>query len=405
MPGPRRNVTTVIDELIFFSLEDWDEVWRRNQFLCMGLARRRPQLRILFVAPERDASNALRTGRWGEFGAPPRRPVSEDGRILCFRPWKLLPNTLTWGRKFNEWLVRRQVRAEARRLGFRAPLLWINSHGAGHAVGALRERAVIYDITDDWTTLTQSPHMIRLTQRQDQHLCQKADAVIVCSQRLQEMKAPLTNHLHLIPNGVHAEHYQRVAEASGPLPEDARPWKKPVLGYTGSIHADRVDLCLVEALARRLPHATIALVGPIMLSPAERQRLENFSNIALTGPKPYSLIPDYMRGFDACITPHLVTPFTESLNPIKLWEYLAAGKPIISTPVAGFRDYPQFVRLANDAEGFARALDAALAEAPATAEQRRAEARKHSWDARLEAVEAVIAGCLAHGSLRAASHV
>jgi teichuronic acid biosynthesis glycosyltransferase TuaH len=100
-----------------------------------------------------------------------------------------------------------------------------------------------------------------------------------------------------------------------------------------------------------------------------------------------------MRAFDVCITPHRVTPFTESLNPIKLWEYLAAGKPIVSTNVAGFRDYPQFVTIA-DADGFNEAVQTTLHEDPTRAEARRTEARRHSWSARLDAVEAVISDCL-----------
>jgi glycosyltransferase involved in cell wall biosynthesis len=97
-----------------------------------------------------------------------------------------------------------------------------------------------------------------------------------------------------------------------------------------------------------------------------------------------------MRAFDVCIVPHRVTPFTESLNPIKLWEYLAAGKPIVSTDVAGFRDYPQFVRIASDAPSFLQAVQAALTEDPSLPQARRAEAQHHSWNSRLDAVEQVI---------------
>lgn len=385
----------MINELIYFSLEDWDEIWRRNQSLCAGLIRRNPGLRVLFVTPAKDVSNALRTGRWRQLIAARHRQVTPENRITAFRPWKLLPNTLTWGRRFNERLLRRQVQAEAHRLGFRAPLLWINAHGAGHVARTLPNRGVIYDISDDWITLTQSPRETALIRQQDADLCREADAVIVCSPRLHEMKVPLTRGgaLHLVPNGVDVERYQRVSGSGAPLPEPTRRWPKPVLGYTGSIHPDRVDLALVETLAQRLPRATVALVGPVMLPPGDRQQLERLPNVVLTGPKPYADIPDYMRAFDVCITPHVVTPFTESLNPLKLWEYLAVGKPIVSTHVAGFRDYPQFVRLADDAESFARAVEQALLENPSVAEGRRAEARQHSWDARLDAVEKIIAGC------------
>jgi glycosyltransferase involved in cell wall biosynthesis len=97
-----------------------------------------------------------------------------------------------------------------------------------------------------------------------------------------------------------------------------------------------------------------------------------------------------MRAFDVCIVPHRVSPFTESLNPIKLWEYLAAGKPIVSTPVPGFRDYPQHVYLGADIASFGAGIEAALAEDPARSEARRREAQHHSWDERVDAVVRVM---------------
>ena len=167
-----------------------------------------------------------------------------------------------------------------------------------------------------------------------------------------------------------------------------------MLGYTGTIHPDRVDVALVEAIAKCLPQGTVALVGPNLLPAVEQERLAQCGNVVLTGPVPYQQVPEYMRAFDISITPHRRTPFTESLNPIKLWEYLAAGKPIVSTDVAGFRDYPALVRLANDAESFVRAACEAQEEDPACAEARRAVARRHSWESRLDMVENVIASVI-----------
>ncbi len=370
-------------DLIFVSMENWDEVWRRNQFLCAGLARRFPGYKILFVGLPRDVTNGLRRGRLPSLGADDEA-VSTLPNITLTRPLKLLPNTLAAGRRLNEALFRGHVRRAARRLGLQSPLLWLNPHSAVHLAGRMGERAVVYDITDDWTTLTQSPALTRLTVAQDAALCRRADAVVVCSERLFEMKRGLAHNLHLIPNGVDADHYRRVLDGTGPPPAPADGWPRPVLGYTGSIHPDRVDVPLVESLARRFPQGTVALVGPNMLPDADRRLLQSCANVVLLGPVPYARVPDIMRAFDVCITPHRVSAFTESLNPIKLWEYLAAGKPIVATDVAGFRDYPQFVRIAEGADGFARAVEDALQEAPALGEARRAEARRHSWEARLD---------------------
>jgi glycosyltransferase involved in cell wall biosynthesis len=387
-------------DLIFVSLENWDEIWRRNQFLCDALATRFPESRILFVGPPRDVSSSIRRGRLGELAAPAKWVIPGHPNITVTRPLKWLPNSLTAGQRFNERLAVRHVRRVAREVGLRDPLLWLNPHHAVSMVGHLGERAVIYDITDDWTQLDQSSREARLITSQDAELCRRADAVIVCSEQLLQSKRPLARNLHLIPNGVHTAHYATVADRSLPLPPDAASWPRPVLGYTGTVHASRVDVELVEKLARRFPTGTIALVGPDFLPSEIAARLDALGNVRRVPPVPYARIPEYMRAFDVCIVPHRVSPFTESLNPIKLWEYLAAGKPVVSTPVPGFRDYPQHVHLGADLESFSAGIEAALREDPARCAARREEAQHHSWDCRVDAVVKVIAASLertAHG--------
>jgi glycosyltransferase involved in cell wall biosynthesis len=379
-------------DLVFVSMEHWDDVWRRNQFLCAGYAQRHPQCKVLFVVPPMDVTNAIRRGRWSASGGPRTWTVPQYPNITVTQPVKLAPNTFAAGRRINEALARAHVSAVARRLDIRHAVLWLNPHWAGHMAGRMGERAVIYDITDDWTALTQGETAGQLVRTQDEHLCRRADAVIVCSRRLFELKSRTARRLHLIPNGVDAGHYRTVLEDRGPLPEKTAHWPRPILGYTGTIHPDRVDIDLLASLAKNWK-GSIVLIGPSELPAAGKARLD-FANLFLAGTIAYSQLPSYMRAFDVCIVPHRVTPFTESLNPIKLWEYLAAGKPIVSTDVAGFRDYPQFVRIARDAGEFARAANDALSEDTAMSGLRQAEARKHSWQARLDQVEDVIAECL-----------
>jgi glycosyltransferase involved in cell wall biosynthesis len=379
-----------MNDLIFVSMEDWDDIWRRNQFVCAAFSRRFPDRQILFVSPPRNVSYLLRSGNLKGLRQSATETVPELPRITVTRPLKLMPNTLRAGRLFNEAMMRRHIASEARRLGLRDPILWLNPHSAVHMAGRMRERGVVYDITDDWISLTQSPAVARLTEEQDRALCARADAVIVCSSHLYAIKKDLARNLHLIPNGVDLSHYDHIADRRGEVVPAAGKWKRPVLGYTGTIHPDRVDIALVEALAKRMPEASIVLVGPNHLSPGQMKPLSALSNLYFIGPVPYKEIPQYMRAFDVCITPHLVTPFTESLNPIKLWEYLAAGLPIVSTDVAGFRDFPKLVRIANGPEEFESELRAALCEEPSLIEARRREAAKHSWDSRLEDIVKVL---------------
>ena len=377
-------------DLIFVSMEDWDDIWRRNQFVCAGLTRRFPDTRILFVGLARDVSNQIRRGKFRGALAASTQSIDGHPQITVTRPIKLLPNSIPLFRRFNESLMRSHVRKASQSIGLQSPVLWLNPHSAVHMIGSQNESAVIYDITDDWTSLTQSQRVRELTIVQDAEMCKRADAVIVCSQRLFEMKKDKTDRLHLIPNGVDSAHYSRVQAVDLEIPEAARSWQHPVLGYTGTIHKDRVDLELVETIARKMTAGSIALVGPSHLTEPDAARLLATGRIHITGAVPYSQIPDYMRAFDICITPHLVTSFTESLNPIKLWEYLAGGKPIISTPVAGFRDYPQHARLATGADAFLDAMQDALKETAERSVSRREEAAAHSWDSRIADICAVI---------------
>jgi teichuronic acid biosynthesis glycosyltransferase TuaH len=385
-------------DLIFVSMEDWDDVWRRNQFVCAELARRHPQSKVLFVGLSRNLSRDLRHGRIAALRKQATVRLTGFTNIVVTHPLKLLPDTLAWGRKLNEQSFRRHVQRVARGLGMIRPILWLNPHYAVHMVGRMGEGAVVYDVTDDWISLNQAEAVKTLVIKQDAELCAKADATIVCSQKLHELKKGSVRELYLIPNGVDAEHYRCVLEGTGPLPDVAKGWPKPVIGYTGTIQPDRLDVPLVVEMARQMTGGSIVLVGPNLLPPADAARLAECGNVFLPGVVSYREIPEVMRAFDVCIVPHKVTPFTESLNPIKLWEYLAAGKPVVSTEVAGFRDFPDLVRLARTAEGLLAAAHEAIAavgtaEGNARAAQQRAVAREHSWERRIDEIEKVFERC------------
>ena len=371
--------------LIFVSLENWDDLWRRNQFVCAELARRHPGATILFVG----LSRRLRAGK-PAFGGPPC-PVPGFPNILLTAVTQFLPARFGWGRRVNAWLTRWQLRRTVRALRLPQPLLWINAHQEAHLAGTLDEAALIYDVTDDWELMTQSDADRQRVRAQDAALGRAADAVIVCSERLQRDKEKKFGRpVHLIPNGVEADHYARVLDGRGPLPPVAHAWSQPVLGYTGTLHGDRLDVELIALVARALPEASVVLIGPNFLTVAEQAQLTAPGNVRLLPPVPYAEIPEWMRAFDVCIVPHRVTAFTESLNPIKLWEYLAAGKPVVATPVAGFRDYGRLVRLAEGGAAFAAAVGEALQEPAGLADERRAVAREHAWSARTDRVEAVL---------------
>jgi len=367
-------------ELIFVSLENWDEVWRRNQPICAALVRRFPDIKILFVGLPRNVSHDLRHGSLRALRTRATWTVPDYPNITVTRALKLCPDSIPTGRRFNEAMTRRHVSRIARGLGFTDPLLWLNPHSAVHMAGAMNEKAVIYDITDDWAMAPSfSERDRKLIVAQDRALCLRADLTVVCSDVLEKSRQGRCKDLLLVQNGVECEHYAAIPDKTQP-----GPWPGPVLGYTGTIHGDRFDVDLVAGLAAAFSRGSIVLVGPDHLTKSEKEKLAPHSNIHITGPVAYARIAEVMAQFDICIVPHVENKFTNSLNPLKLWEYLAAGKPIVSTNVSGFSSYPQFCRIASGTDPFIQACHEALAEDGTLRSDRRAEALKHSWDQRVE---------------------
>ena len=335
-------------DLVVLSLEAWDAVWRRNQYLVSGLLEQDERLRVLFVEPAADPLHALRSRRRPRAGAGLRGATDHD-RLWLYQPTKVLPRAADPGGDRRR--ARAVVRA-ARRLRMRMPVLWINDP-AGARVLARTGWPALYDITDDWLAAVRTPAENRRLREDEATLLRRCEEVVVCSAHLAATKGaarPVT----LVPNAVDPAPYRAPVDRPADLPPG------PVAVYVGTIHTDRIDVDLCLDVARALGRGRLVLVGPAPLPPGDRERLVR-SGVVLLGAKDRREVPGYLRHADVLLVPHVVTPFTESLDPIKLYEYRAAGRPVVSTPVAGFRgsDDPQVA--VADRAAFPEAVRAALA--------------------------------------------
>jgi glycosyltransferase involved in cell wall biosynthesis/GT2 family glycosyltransferase len=331
--------------VVVCSLEAWDHVWRRNQFLVRELcARPGVRTRILFVEPPNDIVHNLRRRQGVGALRPALRSVPDHPDVTLVQPVKWLPRVLGG---FADRSLRRQVQHAATQAGFETPTLWIND---STYVGLAEDVTwpVLYDITDDWTREAVAPREKARRIDREQRLLARAGSVVVCSPELAADRGR-TRSVELIANAVDTDHFQRPRTRPNDLPPG------PVAVYVGSIQRERFDTRLVAALARSLPHLQIVLIGPASLTPDEQHTLGVFANIHLLGPRPYGDVPAYLQHAEVVIVPHVVSPFTESLDPIKAYECLAAGRPTVSTPVAGFRDLPAPIVIA-DAKHFVDAV-------------------------------------------------
>jgi teichuronic acid biosynthesis glycosyltransferase TuaH len=335
--------------LVVCSLEEWGTVRRRIRILVDELVDMDPSVRVLYVAPPRDVPFALAHGRLQGLRAPSLEQVHP--RVHVLRPRKWLPRVL--GPAADRSLGR-QVAAAVSTLGLVRPLVWVND--ASYATYAVTTGwPTVYDITDDWLLAPGSSRQEARLRADDELLLRHSGAVVVCSPDLARTRGTRRS-VDLIPNGVDLDLFRTPQDRPDDLPA------APVAVYVGTLHDERIDVGLLLALAAARPDLPVVLVGPDSLGHESSARLAAAPNIRLLGPRPYERVPAYLQHADVVLVPHLVNPFTESLDPIKAYECIAAGRPTVATPVAGFRDLGDPVVVA-EAPAFVAAVTAALGRA------------------------------------------
>lgn len=316
-------------DVVVFSLESWDDVWRRNQYLLDGLLRRDPDLHVLLVEPPSDpVHSALHAHRRGvRRGRGLRSVPGYDGRLHTLQATKWLPRLV--GPVADRRLAA-GVRTAARGLGMTSPVLWVNDPDWAHIVDGTTP--AIYDITDDWVEAVRSSRAHTRIVANEARLMDLCAVVVVCSPVLFARKEAV-RPVELIQNGVDVAAYRAPHARPGDLPERSAL-------YLGTLHEDRLDVDLCRRLGERLAlvDAHLVLVGPNALSPAHTAALAQTPGVTLLGPRPHEEVSGYLQHADVLVVPHVVDAFTDSLDPIKLYEYEAVGRPIAATPVAGFRE-------------------------------------------------------------------
>lgn len=344
--------------LVVLSLEPWDDVWRRNQYLIDGLLRRDTDLQVLFVEPANDLLHSLTTGRGIRRGRGLRVADGYEGRLSLYQPDKVLPRALGAA---ADMLLRSAVRRALKERGMQRGILWVNDPSWAGLVARTTDWPALYDITDDWLQADRPRRELRRIAANEQVLMQHCAQVVVCSSDLAQSRRR-TRPVDLVPNAVDVGRYRD----PHPRPDDLPTGATAV--YVGTLHEDRLDVDLVLRTGEAI-HAeggTVVMVGPDALSEANSQRLRSHPGVRLLGARRWTEVPAYLQHATALIVPHVVSPFTESLDPIKLYEYRAAGRPVVSTRVAGFRSSDDPALVAVDGEAFPRVVVDVLRENPPT---------------------------------------
>jgi glycosyltransferase involved in cell wall biosynthesis len=280
-------------------------------------------------------------------------------------------------------------------------IVWFYTPMALPLLSELAPRAVVYDCMDELSALKDAPRQMR---QREMALLKRAQLVMTGGPSLYESKRPLHPNVLCLPSAVDAAHYAQPDDATVPTESSARAAALqdaipgPRLGFFGEID-ERLDVDLVAALADADPAWHIVMVGPVVkIDPA---RLPQRPNVHWLGRQPYEVLPRLVAGWDACLVPFALNEATRYISPTKTLEYLAAGKPVVSTGIHDIRAmFSDVVRIADGPAAFVAACRATLRETALHRAERfsamQACVWRYSWDETAavvhRAIQAVLAG-------------
>ncbi len=362
-PGPGR-----LPDWLVIGQEDWDEVERRNQLLVRALAERHPRSRFLFAELPLRPRSML---HWR-----PPRPRRVAANIWCVRAVRPLPGAGRPGR-LSDRMEAAQLRRALRALGIERPALWTQDPRAAALVELLPAQRLVYDLTDDWAAFESDPARRIAVKERIEQLGARAELVFACSRPLESAARAWSDRVEYLPNAV-----EPPGLAATP-PADLGALARPLLGYAGTLHSSRLDVQLLARAAELRRSWSFVLLGPDQLDPGDRERLLGLPNVHHLGVRPHAAVRAYLEAFDVCVLPNRVTEFTRSLDPLKLYEYLAAGRPVVTTPAGNSPDLERHLACAATPEELVAEAERLLTEdSTERASARRAAVADATWEAR-----------------------
>lgn len=376
--------------IVCLSWDPWSPLWKRKQRLLFELARSGRSPRTLYVEPCTPLTGIIEDakGLFRPQGARSRRclrgsPVDMGHGFHLASPLWPWPGRRTFARlaraNHRSWLG--QLRRFVKRVRFPdGYVLWLYHPAQRDALDVLGDGAelVVFDWTDDWVRALpedSAPRERQILEDNQRELLCRADVVFAVSQTLVKRAEVWCPEVHYLPNATDPEVF-RPWDPS--LPAHPLVARRPALVYLSQI-TERLDVALVRELALARPEWTVILAGPLVCSETLVAPLKGLFNVILAGPLPYQEAAALVSQADVCLLPHREDALTRTLDPIKLYDYLATGRPIVSTAVAMHQDMASLVRVASGSRAFIEAVESALAEPASAAELRCQAAKAHTW--------------------------
>jgi glycosyltransferase involved in cell wall biosynthesis len=383
--------------IVCLSSQPWeDNMWTNKQHVMSRVAA---QHRVIYVnfrnqSPGKFLKRARQSdpafSARGLLTRPALRRIRDGLEVLDI--W--VPTWLNWlgrGHRLRQYsdfdhrvdVVNRWLREQ----GIEDVVVWVYHPGYGASVTRLPQRLVVYDCVDEYSAFPEFKGAKAWIARRERELCAIAGLVTCTAPALLEAKQRLApGRTHLVHNVGDFEHFSRATLEQTVVPDDLSAIPRPIIGFIGAVSDYKLDVDWLLSLAQARPELSLVVIGPIGVADPTTDvgRLTAQPNVRLLGHRAYDALPGYLKGFDAVVIPYRINDYTRAVFPIKFFEFLASGKPVVISALPAVREYWSATLVAHSAEEFVQKCELALSADSELARNARLDlARRNSWPARV----------------------
>ncbi len=372
------------DGLICFA-NDWSADPLSKKHLMLRFARKRRILWINSVNNRRPRLARKDMRRiWEKLSGFKQGLIQVHDSIWVLNPLYIPFHGNPTVRALNRRLLGMQIRRALSRLDIKRPVTYTFAPTSADVAGTLGENKIVYHCVDEFAAFSDAGSEVAARERE---LLKKSDVVLCSAAALFDRKKEHNPNTHLITHGVDYEFFRKTVDAATPVAEELKALPRPILGFTGLL-ADWVDLPVIAELAKRHPEWSVVLIGR---ADTDLSALDGLKNVHLLGHRPYDLLPQYLRGFDIALLPFVNNELTVNANPLKLREYMAAGLPVVASPIPEVARYAAHVALAGSADEYETEILRLLKRGEVgPSATRSAQMAPESWDAKAAQIESLL---------------
>ena len=371
-------------DILYLSGYDYKNfIWFRPQQLMSRLSKHH---RVLYIEP-------TRARKWKNARQWDKMEKVKNG-LYVYSPIVMpLIASNPRIRKINQKILEIRIKSLLKKLSFKNVVTIVGTPFAGELAGKFSEDLIFYDCNDRWSSIPGLPSSF--LRYEEIMLAKKSNMVFASAEGLVNDLKAFNPGTVCVPSGADIEHFGKALLSQTEIPEDIRNLPGPVVLSMGSVNKTKDDLKLLEALASKMTNGTLVIVGPVM-EDVDLNRYPLLKQKAkFLGKRDYNQLPGYLKAADVCVVAYKKNEFTKYAQPTKIFEYLAAGKPVVCTEMPELKPYKEHIKIANGINEFIHDVKIAAEENSEEAVNSRVEfARGYSWDNLIKTMESHIYKCM-----------